>query len=149
PNGELAQADARRRPATIVQVRWLIGRRPATARDCQISPEKAEGRQFDPAPDHQLRALSGIGSRSGSRKESYGSGLADNTARRRGHAEDPIYFDAAKNRYVGRSRSASGRAGSGSGAGSQGAPCRPMRARIADQGWVIVAQARWLGGARI
>ena len=27
--------------------------------------------------------------------------MADNTARRRGHGEDAIYFDAAKNRYVG------------------------------------------------
>ena len=27
--------------------------------------------------------------------------MTDNTARRRGHGEDAIYFDAAKNRYVG------------------------------------------------
>ncbi len=27
--------------------------------------------------------------------------MADSTARRRGHGEDAIYFDAAKNRYVG------------------------------------------------
>ena len=33
-------SDARRRPTTMVQVRWLIRRRPATARDGQISPEK-------------------------------------------------------------------------------------------------------------
>ena len=47
PNGEpkgsqrmQTPSDARRRPATMVQVRWLIRRRPATARDGQISPEK-------------------------------------------------------------------------------------------------------------
>ena len=27
--------------------------------------------------------------------------MADTVARRRGHGEDAIYFDAAKNRYVG------------------------------------------------
>jgi hypothetical protein len=27
--------------------------------------------------------------------------MTDSTARRRGHGEDAIYFDAAKNRYVG------------------------------------------------
>jgi hypothetical protein len=30
-----------------MQVKWLIRRRPATARDGQNAPEKAEGRQFD------------------------------------------------------------------------------------------------------
>src|SRR5262249_38675774 len=33
-------SDARRRPPTMMQVRWLIRRRSATARDGQISPEK-------------------------------------------------------------------------------------------------------------
>jgi hypothetical protein len=27
--------------------------------------------------------------------------MTDSTARRRGHGEDAVYFDAAKNRYVG------------------------------------------------
>jgi hypothetical protein len=33
-------SDARRHPATIVQVKWPIRRRPATPRDGKISPEK-------------------------------------------------------------------------------------------------------------
>jgi hypothetical protein len=47
----------------------------------------------------------GIGSRggepNGEPKKSYAPRMTDNTARRRGHGEDAIYFDAAKNRYVG------------------------------------------------
>lgn len=42
--------DTRRRPATMVQVRWLIRRRPATARDGQISPEKRKVTTFDASP---------------------------------------------------------------------------------------------------
>ena len=34
-------------------------------------------------------------------KKSYAPDMTDNTARRRGHGEDAIYFDAAKNRFVG------------------------------------------------
>src|SRR6185437_14692609 len=64
-----------------------------------------EGRRFDPAPDHQIRgpigpfAFSG-GSQTGSQRVTLPS-MTDSTARRRGHGEDAIYFDAAKNRYVG------------------------------------------------
>src|ERR1700745_192066 len=41
------------------------------------------------------------GSQTGSQEKSYAPRMTDSTARRRGHGEDAIYFDAAKNRFVG------------------------------------------------
>jgi hypothetical protein len=72
------------------------GRRLATLRDCLLSSRS----RVRVAVGAQVRSLE-LSGRRGWEPKRYAPAMSETTDRRRGHGEDGIYLDAARNRYMG------------------------------------------------
>jgi hypothetical protein len=88
-----------RPPQNAGSTRLTCGQPSTQPSYAQVSPKREDLTSSEVLSEGSPRR----GEPNGEPKKSYAPRMMDNTARRRGHGEDAIYFDAAKNRYVGAS----------------------------------------------